>query len=114
MFRDYDLQQFNHFIDESSEVNDLIKSRTLIPGIDHQFATQFRAASCSSLNSSKFVLEPPPALVAIGFHKFDASKNPAEQVVEIVRDAAGKKAEALQFLLFKNEFLHPLHFCDVD
>ena len=111
VLRHGDFEQVDHILHNPRNVNQL-ENLILLPGIDHQLPHNFGAANRHSTDSLQFVLRTQPA-GKLRRCQFRIGEYPTHKVVEIVGNTAGKRSQALQFLLCKGFLLPAFQFRDV-
>ncbi len=103
--RDGNLEQLQHFPDEQGNIEGF-EIRVILARVDHKLTNQFGGAN----RDGPDCLDLPKRHRTENHFRlceFRFSQNAAEQIVEVMSDAAGDNPEALQFLSGENLVLRP-------
>src|SRR5882757_4586158 len=105
---DAGVEHFANRVDPFGEINDL-RIDALAPGKGQQLAGQRGAALCGRLDRRYRALKLCVAADAF-LQRVDAAADDHQEIVEVVRDAAGQLAERIELLRFGELLLHLLEF----
>ena len=103
--------RFSHLGDQGRDV-DRPGDRILLPGIDHQLADDSGAGNRHHANSVQLFFGTGAAGELLD-GQIGLRQHPAQQVVEVVSDAAGEPSDAFQFLPREILFLAALQIGDI-
>src|SRR3954466_12482534 len=82
----------------------VVKRSFLFPGVDHQLADNIGPVDGDFANLAAFLFGAEAGL-ELGEGKLSLDEDGAEEVVEVMGNAAGERADAFQFLAFLNLLL---------
>ena len=100
-----------HLLDEEGDIDRFVR-RAFVSPVDHQLSDNLPAANGSGPDSLQFFLGGR-VLGVFGQSEFRGCEDAAQQIIEIVSDAARQLAHRFEFLTGKGRFQRALHVGDI-